>query len=93
MHERDSDEVVALDLFRNLRRTYRIPTEGQLEAVTRAYQDLIRVRMNEETKSKITHCMSRMSNFRYARSLNVTNLKHYSDPTLEQEGHNPEGLI
>jgi hypothetical protein len=23
----------------------------------------------------------------------VTNLKHYSDPTLEQEGHSPEGLI
>jgi hypothetical protein len=48
VHERDSDDVIALELFKNLRKTYRIPTEGQLEAVTRAYQDMIRVRMHKE---------------------------------------------
>ena len=37
--------------------------------------------------------MSRMSNFRYSRSLNVTNLKQYSEEVFEPEGHSPQGLV
>jgi hypothetical protein len=72
--------------------TYRTPTLGQREAVTRAYQDLIRVRKSEDGKSRIRHCMYRIGSHRFPRSLKLTNLKSFYNPWGE-DNEDAQGLV
>ena len=68
------------------------PTLGQREAVTRAYQDLIRVRKSEDGKSRIRHCMYRIGSHRFPRSLKVTNLKPFS-LAWGEDHDDPQSLV
>ena len=90
--KRDADEVLAFILHRMITSTYRTPTLGQREAVTRAYQDLIRVRKSEDGKSKIRHCMYRIGSHRFPRSLKFINLKPFNNAWGE-ENESAHGLV
>jgi hypothetical protein len=77
-HEkREADDAVPLILYRIFRATTHYPTLGQREVVTRAYQELIRVRRSRDGKSKISHCMYQIGSHRFQRGLSAAFLKPY----------------
>jgi len=81
----ENDKTLALEIFRNLKRTKQRLNKGILKAINMVYQDMFRVRPYVD-KGRIIHCMHRVGGFRFNRSVNQTNLREYSATVLSFNG-------
>ena len=72
---KDQEDVLALEIYRTLADNKQILKAGCLKAVTMAYEDMFRV--IEGPAGRTLHCMHRVPNFRFNRSLNLQYLKQF----------------
>ena len=73
---REYEKILALEMYRNVKRLGQKLTKGVLKTITMVYQDMFRVR-RIPGEGRVLHCMHRIGGFRFRRSINATNLRQY----------------
>ena len=90
---KETDQTLALEIFRNCKRTKQKLNKGILKAITMVYQDMFRVRPVVEV-GRIIHCMHRVGGFRFNRSITLTNLRAFSTTTFTYNNKtDPQGML